>query len=440
MRDRALPYAPQPLADLADGGLYVLYGARRVGKSVVVKRRIERLIRDGVEPRRIVHFACDELDRGDLQRLVTQARDVLTRGVAEPRIWFLDEITSVRDWPRAIKWLRDNTAFDEDTVVLTGSSAVDLEEARKELADRRGPAADSDRVLRPMSFRSFCACMQSSAPLDAPVVAPGAFQPDAETALDDLLPWLDELASLWDLFLLCGGLPRAVADQLATGSVSRDFVNGLWDVIAGEAFKRSRTTGAQADGLLRRMVLNTGSLTNLTSVAEDMGVASHHTARARIDDLVFAQLAWPCHRAGDHNAPDLDAQSKFYLADPLLARLVHLRSPTMPAPTASQLTEQQIGMELLRAVEVPAASSSEYTQVMHRRSNTREVDFVGPAFAGQGFESKFVDEKWRRESQTVQAQFGRGVLATRTAYDLRRDVWAVPACLLAYLLNGAEVA
>jgi hypothetical protein len=44
LRERALPYAPQPLSDLADSGLYVLYGARRVGKSVVVKRRIEQLV------------------------------------------------------------------------------------------------------------------------------------------------------------------------------------------------------------------------------------------------------------------------------------------------------------------------------------------------------------------------------------------------------------
>jgi hypothetical protein len=438
LRERALPYAPKPLSDLADGGLYVLYGARRVGKSVVVKRRIEKLIGDGVQPRRIVHFACDELDRGDLQRLVTQARDVLTRTVEEPRIWFLDEITSVQDWPRAIKWLRDNTAFDDDTVVLTGSSAAGLEAARKELADRRGPVADSDRILRPMSFRSFCACMQSSAPLDAPVVDPAQFQPDAEAVLDELVPWLDELAGLWDVFLMCGGLPRAVADQVATGNVGRDFVNGLWDVIVGDAFKSSRLTAGQAEGLLRRMVLNTASLTNLTKVAGDMGVASHHTAAARINDLIAAQLAWPCHRIGARSAPDLAAQSKFYFADPLLSRLLHLRNPSMPEPSASQLSEQQIGMELLRAVELPAASSAEYSRIMYRRTKTKEVDFVGPAFPGQGFEGKFVDAKWRQESQTVRSQFGRGILATRTVYDIGGVVWAVPACMLAYLLNPSE--
>lgn len=127
LKKNALPYAPRPLENLTEGGLYVLYGARRVGKSVVLKRRIESLLASGVTPRSIIHFACDELKKGDLQRLVSQARDVLTRSVEEPRFWFLDEITSVPEWPSAVKWLRDNTAFGDDTVVLTGSSARNLE-------------------------------------------------------------------------------------------------------------------------------------------------------------------------------------------------------------------------------------------------------------------------------------------------------------------------
>lgn len=151
-----LDYEPAPLAGLEPGGLYVLRGPRRVGKSVELKREIGRLIGAGVEPRRIVHFACDELGRGDLQRLVRAGRDVLTRGVEGPRYWFLDEITSVLSWPEAIKWLRDNTAFGDDCVVLTGSSARDLAAAQKQLAGRLGAAEHSDRLLLPMSFRSFC--------------------------------------------------------------------------------------------------------------------------------------------------------------------------------------------------------------------------------------------------------------------------------------------
>ena len=150
-----LQYRPAPLEDIVAPGVYVLRGPRRVGKSLEIKRAIRALIDNGVSRRRIIHFACDELERGDLRRLVTAARDTLTRGVKEPRYWFLDEITSVPGWPEAIKWLRDNTHFGDDCVVLTGSSARDLADAQKQLAGRLGPATPSDRLLLPMSFRSF---------------------------------------------------------------------------------------------------------------------------------------------------------------------------------------------------------------------------------------------------------------------------------------------
>jgi uncharacterized protein len=118
--------------------LYVLRGPRRVGKSLEVKRAISRLIHSGVEPHSVIYFACDGLGRGDLQRLVSAGRGVLTRRLEGERYWFLDDITSVLGWPEAIKWLRDNTAFGGDCVVLTGSSARDLADAQKQLAGRLG--------------------------------------------------------------------------------------------------------------------------------------------------------------------------------------------------------------------------------------------------------------------------------------------------------------
>ena len=126
-----------------------------MGKSVEVKRAIAGLIHSGVMPRQIIHFACDGLRARELRQLERVGRDQATAGVEGPRYWFLDEITAIAGWPSEIKWLRDNTAMREDCVVLTGSSALDLDEARNELAGRRGGAGRSDRLLLPMSFRSF---------------------------------------------------------------------------------------------------------------------------------------------------------------------------------------------------------------------------------------------------------------------------------------------
>jgi predicted AAA+ superfamily ATPase len=437
LADTALDYEPSPLSDVMPDGLYVLRGPRRVGKSLEIKRAISRLIRHRVNPRSIVHFACDELGRGDLQRLVNAGREVLTRGVDGPRYWFLDEITSVPAWPEAIKWLRDNTAFGEDCVVLTGSSARDLTDAQKQLAGRLGSAGRSDRLLLPMGFRRFArATGLDGLPLPDPVWARDFMSSEVDAVFIQLLPWLDALLSSWELYMRVGGFPRAVSDHLAQGEVQDDFIRALWDVTAGEAVRGTGTTPAQVQAMLGRLTRGLSSPLAVESLRSDMGVDSPHTAKARLQDLVFAYLAWPCHqRVG--NGPKLSAQSKYYFVDPLMARLAPLRSAGMIAePDTSVLSEQQLGIELLRNTEREQPGAyAHFSDVMYQKTASKEVDFCGPSLGKLGFEGKYVDSGWKREALTVRSAFGAGVLATRGLLDTSGDVWAVPAPFIAWMLN-----
>jgi uncharacterized protein len=432
-----LDYNPSPLSDVAPDGLYVLRGPRRVGKSLEAKRAISQLIQRGVQPRRIIHFACDELGRGDLQRLVKAGREVLTRGLEGARYWFLDEITSVPAWPEAIKWLRDNTAFGEDCVVLTGSSARDLSEAQKQLAGRLGSTGHSDRLLLPMGFRQFARAMGlDGLPQPDPVRARDFISPEVEAALTEMLPWLDTLLSTWELYLRVGGFPRAVSDQLAHGDVQEDFIRALWDVTAGETIPAPATTAAQVQAMLGRLTRSLTSPLAVESLRADIGVESPHTAKARLQDLIFAYLAWPCHQR-DGNTPKLSAQSKYYFIDPLMARLASMRSPgTIAEADASAITEQQTGIELLRNMEREQPGTyAHFSDVMYQKTSGKEVDFCGPRFGKLGFEGKYVDSGWKREALTVRAALGAGALATRGLLDTSGEVWAVPAPLIAWMLN-----
>ena len=175
LRDSPLDYEPNTLTDIVPDGLYVLRGPRRVGKSVEIKRTIASLLHRGVQPLQVIHYACDTLRRGELRQVERVGRNLATAGMRAPRYWFLDEITAVENWPSEIKWLRDNTEMKTDCVVLTGSSARDLDEARKELAGRRGAAESSDRLLLPMSFRTFCRQFRGGDLPPAPVIRAADF-------------------------------------------------------------------------------------------------------------------------------------------------------------------------------------------------------------------------------------------------------------------------
>ena len=327
-----LDYEPAPLADIHAPGLYVLRGPRRVGKSLELKRAVARLLAEGVDPKTIFYCSCDGLSKQDLRRLAAQGHSV-TRTLPGPRYWLLDEVTAVVGWSQTIKELRDqDTTFREACVVLTGSSARDLEQARKDLADRRGGIADSDRLLLPMGFRSFCRALDGFEELPPDHHPRDCLTAGAERAISALEPWSDALADAWELFLDVGGFPRAVGELVGDGAVSDGFIQGLWDVVLGDAMRAAPMSEADVAALLDRLTLNLCSPINASRIARDVGLPGHQATINRIEDLIRAFLAWRCHRVRD-DRPNTAAQRKLYFVDPLIAQLAHRRNAASPPQT-----------------------------------------------------------------------------------------------------------
>jgi uncharacterized protein len=433
-----LSYEPAPLADIRAPGLYVLRGPRRVGKSVELKRAVARLLAGGTDPKTVFYCSCDGLSKQDLRRLIAQGHSV-TRTLPGPRYWLLDEVTAVRGWSQTIKELRDqDTMFREACVVLTGSSARDLEQARKDLADRRGGVADSERLLLPMGFRAFCRALGDLEELPPRIVRPkDHLTPAAEQAIAALEPWSDALADAWELFLDVGGFPRAVGEFVGKGAVSDGFVQGMWDVVLGDAVRATSMSDAEVASLLDRLAENLCSPINVSRVARDVGLAGHQAATDRIEDLVRAFLAWRCCRVRD-GRPNTAAQRKLYFVDPLIAQLAHRRSPSFHAPDAARITQQQIGLALAKAASLDApAAFVQADSVMYERTDTgAEIDFVGVDL-GVPFECKYTDGNWRKKALTMKARYGRGVMVTRSPLltGANEPIWAVPAGMFAWLLG-----
>lgn len=412
-------------------------GPRRVGKSVEMKRAVRDLIGRGVSPRAIIHASCDGWRDSDLGTLVDVGRNVATRGIDGPRYWLLDEITGVTgDWPSRIKWLRDNTAMREDCVVLTGSSSRDLDASRKALAGRRGHATAPDRTLLPMSFRAFCLALDlPAAALPTPVDPRELMGVRAAGFLDDAFPWLDDLLAAWEAWLVVGGFPDCVDDYLRHGEVLPARTEMLWNIVRGDALRAPHLTEPQTLQFLLKLTAGLASPLNMSALARDVGV-SMSVAKARWNDLVTTFLAWPCFLE-DRGAPKLRAQHKGYFLDPALARLAAVRADRANVPPdLTLLSEQQLGVTLARRFEHDDPGSFlRFDSVMFARTSTKaEVDFVCSGEAVP-IESKYVDGTWKRAAQTLRARFGRGIVATRSVLALDGDVWAVPAPLVALLID-----
>lgn len=431
----AFAYRAGALRGLQPGGLYVLRGPRRAGKSTEIKYAIGDLLKAGVPARNIVHAAVDGWRAADLRTLISSASRTFLAGVSGPRYWFLDEVTGINDdWPAIVKNLRDtDPAFSSDTVVLTGSSAAKLHETRKAFAGRRGQATEPDRTLLPMRFTDFVAAAGSALPEIVPIRARDLGAVDLNERLFELLPYLDDVVALWEGYLRIGGFPQAVAAWRKDGDVHPSLVEALWDVVYGDAIAADRFTAQQAGALLALLARGLCAPVNVSNVGRELGVAPD-TAQARLRGLSDSFLAWSCYR--EHGmAPALAAQRKVYFTDPLLARLAALRGFGRE-PDLTMLSEQQLGLTLLRNLD-PVAAGLNADDVLHYRSKTgAEIDFVGRRLTPVAIESKYVDDRRGRTLQTLRASPWAGIVASRSVVDLSQDIRVLPTSLLVLLLGG----
>lgn len=436
----ALAYDPRPLDDLTPGGLYILRGPRRVGKSTALKKLIARRLEAGTPPRSILHISVEGRTAQDVVDIVRRANTTWLRGDPGQRLWVIDEITGVKGpWPESVKRLRDSDAhFSADTVILTGSSAAKFEEARKQLAGRRH-AERSDRTLFQMGFRDVCRALGIELPASPPIaLATLGDSESVQQAVEEVRPWLSEIIEAWDRYLLVGGYPQAVESELSTRQGGADVAlrDALWDVIHGDAFEGSELSPTQTQTILRSIASSLSSLYSVEGLAAAVNVA-HATAGSRLDALRRAFIAFPVHRE-QGLAPRPQAQAKWYFTDPRLARLASEYGAGSP-PDMTALSEQQIAVALLRALEEesPGAAVRHDTLLYYRSRTKAEIDFVSPAFANTCVESKFVNRGWGRAFQTIEAS-GRptGIVASRSGTQKHDGGWALPAGLVAYLIGS----
>jgi hypothetical protein len=439
-RESGLDYDPRPLADLTPGGLYVLRGPRRVGKSTALKHLIAQRLEAGAPPRSILHISVEGRSAQDIVDIVRRGAATWLRGTAGERLWVIDEITGVRGpWPENVKRLRDGDPhFSADTVILTGSSAARFEEARKQLAGRRHTER-SDRTLFQMGFLDVCRALGIELP-ESPRLAPSILA-DAEaieTTVAEIQPWVPALIDAWDRYLRVGGYPQAVEHEVETpgGDDHPTLRDALWDVIQGDTFAGSGLTPTQTQTILRSIAASLGSLHSVQGLASAVHVA-FATAEARLDALRRAFLAFPVHR--EHGlAPRPRSQKKWYFTDPRLARLASDFGAGSP-PDMSAVSEQQIAVALLKALEAetPGAAVRHDTLLYYRSRTRAEIDFVSPSFRQTCVESKFVDRGWGRAFQTIEASGRRtGIVATRSGTQKHDGGWALPAGLVAFLIGG----
>jgi uncharacterized protein len=219
--------------------IYSLRGPRQVGKTTLIKIQIREFLEDGVNPWNIMYYAFDIYNTPkDLVEIVkTYFNQTAQFRSSDRHFLFLDEISSIKDWQRGIKTLWDENYLKNCTVVVTGSHTVDLQRSTERLAGRRGDIDEDDsydKIFLPMKFSEYVSILDS----DLKAMIDSSFQRDTRSEIfynllnqkidnrfQRSLAALPKLNTLFQNYLLTGGIPKVINEYLKSGKIESSIYN-----------------------------------------------------------------------------------------------------------------------------------------------------------------------------------------------------------------------
>lgn len=277
--------------------VYTLRGPRQVGKTTLLKCMISDLLNEVPDPRLIFYYTCDLIDNP--KELVNTLNSYLesTRPDTKQRAYvFLDEISSVRDWQRAIKHLSDTGKLANITLILTGSHTLDIKKAYEKLPGRRGNLDDvPDKILLPMKFVEYVETMNQDLRKTLSTLQIIASERRTRLLLQlskgtipkeikELSLYTKEIELLLKSYLMTGGIPKVADEYMRTGKISEGVYRTYIDVVLGDLARWNKKE-TYLRQIIRRILKTAGNPVSWNTLKDDTDVSSHNTVAEYVDTL-----------------------------------------------------------------------------------------------------------------------------------------------------------
>lgn len=283
------PHAVRDTLTFQPGDFHILRGPRQVGKTTLLKEWIERLLRHGTPPQQILYLSCESLEHfSELQELLSQ----WLQSQREPTFLFLDEISFVPEWQRAVLGLINAGLCVRSVLCVTGSNARDLKQSSERFPGRRGQGKDLS--LHPLQVGDYqqLACFAHHSP-----------------------------TQLLEIYYRVGGFPHAIRDYYRYALVSDETYRTYRNWIVGDA-ARFVLNEEYLKHLMFRIGETTGGQITWPTLIEHTPIQRHETAVTYLEHLQDAFLATIhyCYDP-DKQGPVPRKARKVYWMDPLLLHL-----------------------------------------------------------------------------------------------------------------------
>ena len=314
-------------------GILMITGGRQVGKTTCLKQLIAKLMSEGQVLPDQVSFMTGELIRDDAELRWEITSEL--EGKNEWHLLIIDEISYVKDWDKAVKFLADAGLLDQTTLILSGSDSSIIREAMKRFAGRRGRSEKVDFVFHPLGFAEtvmlkapemsglVAACQQTECSIDPPGYA-------------ECIP---QFETLFDEYLVHGGYLTAIADTLRGGKIEAATFRTYAEWLRGDVLKHNKQEKYLFE-VLRGMMRTYASQVSWVSLAKQLSIEHHKTVSDYVSILedmnaVIVQEAFAEH---SFSAAPKKAK-KLYFEDPFIFHAVEMMLGKTNEESAPALAE-----------------------------------------------------------------------------------------------------
>ncbi|MBI2147921.1 ATP-binding protein [Candidatus Woesearchaeota archaeon] len=406
---------------LEPNNIFSLRGPRQVGKTTLVKLLIQKLLQKYPE-KAVFYWNCDELV--DFRELASVLRDYLSFSQDhQQKFIFLDEISRIKQWQRAIKSMTDSGELEGCCIFLTGSHTLDIKYGIERLPGRIG-AKGKDMILLPMSFSSYLRLVAPE--LAQEKIALKSSQQILQAA-QRIAPFSSQIHALFKQYLITGGFPLVVNEYAARHSIP-DYVFELYfQWIVGDIVKWGKQEKIVVQ-LMKAVLEKQAAAISWDGLAKDAELKSHKTVSSYIEILenMFALLVLNYINIPKKTA-DFSKNKKIYFIDPFIFHIFNKKLYFKEQEITPALVEGTILSHLAR-LQGGAAK-------LYYWKNGREVDGI----VQQGTALFPVEVKYQNRISGDDYRglhyFKQGILASKNTMEDKGKYVTIPAHLLLAVLD-----
>lgn len=406
--------------------IFTIRGPRQVGKTTLIKMLIKKLLNENINEKSIFFWNCDELvDFRELSSILREYIEYSKLNNIIVKYIFLDEISRVKNWQRAIKFLIDSGELDKCFLMLTGSHTLDIKYGIEKLPGRTGKIG-KDILLLPMNFSDYIKVIRPDIIKEIKKIENLTME-EINAKSEKAALFDSELKVLFSQYLITGGFPLVINEFFSNKKIP-DYVYELYfHWVSGDM----AIWGKQEKILIQLMssiISKQTTSISWDSLAKESEIKSHKTVSSYIEDLenMFVLLILYFLEL-NKKIPDYKKNKKIYFLDPFIFHVFNKKI----------YFKEEIGPSLIESVVTANLARLTYNELMHSIyywKNKKEVDCVLKIKNDiLPVEIKYQNKISKQDFSGIH-HFKKGIIVSKNTFIKNRKYPTIPAHIFLAIL------